>query len=407
MKFSIPRKMAAPPAIPPTPVSALEFREITDDAPRDIKELLVRKEAVHPFAPDDKIADLSTHRLAPWADGGTIHDKHCYALFEPGAKTPKVAVYVKLLRIEPDADGNIPSSKLPGNIMEILGAPVKPIEAPNTAIFYTITNLSAGVKGPETKADKKAKKAAVTRGEGGKSPAEHLIGCVAKQLSQAYGIRAFSTLSPLRTGAGERADGFAQWLQARMLSPVSREKPAILTHEERAQLRTHAEAGVDMSDYEALQSLIAKQAQLPVETKQFLTTLMKDLGTYYLAHEKSKQSGVLPLDKVANFHIGNGAEIANIHWLPGKQSTLSDSIGAAGLMVNYRYYPEQLPIRKLRFAERAIVRQSPEMAERYAQRMQPLSWPHNMVETTSIELQDKVKLTEHHAQGGAIGGGIL
>ncbi len=127
-----------------------------------------------------------------------------------------------------------------------------------------------------------------------------------------------------------------------------------------------------MSNYDALQAMRAEESELPDEEKQFLTNLMKDLVAYYVVHEKSKNSKSLPRDKVTNFHVSNGAELANIHWLSHENCQPSDSIGGAGMMVNYRYYPETIDIRKQNFMDRHVVRQSPKLAERYATRMNAL-----------------------------------
>ncbi len=117
------------------PVETLEFREITRDDRKNIKDLLIKKEAVHPFDGNIALPQLHNNRLAPNGGKEPIWDKHCFAMFAPKESTPKNAVYVKLLYIEPDADGNIPSDKLPGNINDFLLNPAAEVEHPNTAIF--------------------------------------------------------------------------------------------------------------------------------------------------------------------------------------------------------------------------------------------------------------------------------
>jgi hypothetical protein len=355
--------------VAPVAVDALEFREITRDDPKEIKDLLIKKEAVHPFDGMIALPQLYNNRLAPNGRKEPIWDKHCFAMFASKESTPKNAVYVKLFYIEPDARGSIPSDKLPGNINDILQQPVAEVAHPNTAIFYSISTLAGGDKAA---ASSKKSDSKIVRGDKGHTPAEQLIREAAKHLKNTYGIQAFSTLSPVRSGTKEKADGFSQWLEARLTQAVSETNPSLLTPHEEGHLRAYTKATMDMSNHDALQVMLAEQSKLPPEEKRFLTDLMKDLTAYYVVHEKSENTKYLPRDKVTKFHIGNGAELANIHWLSDANCQLSDSIGGAGMMVNYRYYPDVIDIRKQHFKDRHTVRQSPALADRYAQRMAEL-----------------------------------
>lgn len=349
---------------------------------------------MHPFTADDKFAEIDGTRLAP-AVAEALHDKHCYGLFVPGYDVPEVAVYVKLMNIAPDASGNISSAKLPGSIGEMLASQVSPTEKPNTAIFYTITNAALNADG---KLDANHP-TVVVRGASGRAGGEELIRRVANHLSEQYGIRAFSTLSPVRVGKGEHARGFRQWLSSRMKSATL---PSLLTPEETAQLRANIKASANESDYTVLKRAIVERRYAQPEQQQFLDQLMTDLLTYYIVHEKAGGEAkaeaaapkkpaksrlgwrkkvapaepqpeiIKPKNKVTEFHIGNGAELANVHWLPPEAATESDVSGSLGMMVNYRYYPELLNQRKDNFRERSIVRLSPELAERYYSRLAQL-----------------------------------
>ncbi|MFO0456468.1 MAG: hypothetical protein ACK5ZH_02745, partial [Alphaproteobacteria bacterium] len=128
-------------------VSDLKFREISRDASSKIKYALVAKEAVHPLT---DVTMLDGTRLAPVSGDvlgvGEVWDKHCFGLFATGRDVPEVAVYVKLLRL-PEQDGKVANASLPGDISKILNDPVAPVEKPNTAIFYTITNTAINADG--------------------------------------------------------------------------------------------------------------------------------------------------------------------------------------------------------------------------------------------------------------------
>lgn len=369
----------------------LVFQEITRSSANTTIEMLVEREAVHPFTQSDKVDELKTKRLAPGHAEKVLWDKHCFGLFVRGKNTPEFAVFVKLLHIDPDENGNIPSEKLPGNIGEILASDVGEVENPNTAIFYTITSASLDSNGkPDPNHPTE-----VLRSFAGRTGGNELIVKVAEHLSQPpYNIKAFSTLSPVRSGKETRAKGFRQWLK----HELSKESQTILTTEEVENVRAISELAENKSLYEGLEKIIAMRSNLSPENKSFIERLMTDLGTYYVAHERknvppktAKKAGLArkliksikspdnhtskieaPLDNVTGFHIGNGAELAQVHWVLPEMSTDSDLNGAFGLMVNYRYYPEQLDQRKNNFRSEGVIRLSPQLAERYYARLESL-----------------------------------
>lgn len=373
----------------------LDLREITRSAPESTTNELIAKEGVHPFTSSNKAEELKTKRLAPGSSGATLWDKHCFGLFERGKNIPEFAVYVKLLYIAPDADGNIPSNKLPGNIGDILVSDVGQVENPNVAIFYTITNTALGADGkPDPNHE-----VVVLRSEAGRTGGNELIVKVAEHLSQPpYNIKAFSTLSPVRSGKGEKARGFRQWLKKELSE--SDKKQTILTAEEEKTIRSISGMAANDSLYEGLKRVIANRANISPQDQQSMERLMTDLGTYYVTHERKELSGKTaekhgfaakfmklvpgrkgaqaapkvstPLDGVTGFHINNGAELANVHWVWPEHSTESDIKGAFGLMVNYRYYPELLDQRKGNFRREDVIRLSPALAERYYVRLEQL-----------------------------------
>ncbi len=357
-------------------IADLEFREITREVEPSIKEKLIEKEAVHPFSGVD---DLTTHRMAPQQapEKGGVWDKRCFGLFAPGSDTPEAAVYVKLLHLDPDAKGQVASIELPGDIHSILTTPVAPVEKPNTAIFYTITNMGLTKEGrPDPNHPIK-----VAREEGGDTVAERLIKKVAEHLGKDENgaIKNFSTLSPLRRGVGDSAKGFAQWLDAKLESGVI---DGLLTPIEKETLGA--------SPAYAIGSMRYGYEQLAETQKKFFNTLMKDLGVYYLAEEKSPNVETIVRDPVGQFHLSNGAQIANIHYRHDA-TTESDQKGGGGLMVNYRYELDKIAERKHAYKESGAVAVDPEMAERHTQRLDGLENPNKSVIVDDLQRDDTIQ----------------
>ena len=328
----------------------LELREVTGLSSDTIKAALIDNELVHPFS-EPKLDDLSQRRLAP-SDQKPVYgewDKRCFGLFAPGSDFPQVAVYVNLRHLEPDAQGKVASNQLPGNISDILSEEVKPVANPNTAIFYTISNMSRSDKNPIE----------VIRQDGEDSPAERLIKEVAKRLGEPEhgAIQNFSTLSPLRSGLGDKAKGFAQWLDEKLESGAIN---GLLTPDEKKGLEA-----------QAIQSMRDNYEQLGEAKKGFFHGLMSDLGVHYLAEEKSKKNAKQVRDPVGQFHLSNGAQIANIHYQPSA-TTESDQKGGGGLMVNYRYEPTELAARKKAYNVNGTVAIDPALAERHKKRLEEI-----------------------------------
>ena len=80
----------------------------------------------------------------------------------------------------------------------------------------------------------------------------------------------------------------------------------------------------------------------PVEHKKVLTAPLRRLALVYLTQLRGKQH-----DPVAAFHFSNGARLESINAFANlRQYGLRDSFG---VMVNYRYIPEQLEENHERF----------------------------------------------------------
>lgn len=346
------------PAMPQFSVNQLEMREITAPADAALLKKLVEKEGVHPIEAED----LLKKRMTPESiDEGHVWDKHCYGLFAPGDALPQAAVYVKFMK---RADGNtyVPNHRMTGNINVILGEKGKPIEGANTAIFYSITNMAS----PNVKSQ-----------PGEHSIGESLINKVAAELQQQHHIHNFITLSPMRQGKGVEAKGFCQWLKGQLtaLNPI-------LTPDEQEKLqavRQHLPACEHASLYGSMLYMHEHFEQMNDTDQKFFSQLMRDLGIQYLVEAKSEKSDKRAFDPVEQFHLSNGASLAKIHYQPPSKTTLSETAGALGLMVNYRYVPEAMPENKRRYMETGEIRMDSDLKQRHLSRMKHVTAPSHQV----------------------------
>lgn len=340
--------------------SDLELHDITwGRAGHATQSALETKEAVHPLAP----GELKDKRLAPTP--GLAWDKHCFGLFVPGSDTPEVSVYVALQHIP--GENGVPNQSLPGDICAILDKPTGYIEAPNTAIFYSITNSALNADGTPAP-DHPVR---VTRSAKGFTAGEELIRRVADHLSQ-LGITCFTTLSPLRRNTGTQSTGFAQWLtdacthtdERPLFTPIEQEKLA----------------DIAPSPLAAFEQYRNDPASLTRTDQAFIEQLLKDLAIAYLTEEKSPARERITIDPVANFHLSNGAQIANIHIRPQGECTQSDLQGAYGVMVNYRYDTAHVESRRADYAKDGTIALDPALARRHNERMANLSAPTKQAE---------------------------
>ncbi len=84
---------------------------------------------------------------------------------------------------------------------------------------------------------------------------------------------------------------------------------------------------------------------------------MRSLAAYYLY--KAKRRGGLPLDPVARFHLGNGAQIQQVH--AGADRSEKGMEQSAGVMVNYLYNLKKVAQNHERFASKQDIAASPEV----------------------------------------------
>lgn len=242
----------------------LTLARIDWNSPASLLEKFLAYEKVHKMR---ALEDLK-RRLAA--------DRRCFAFFHPALPDePLIFVEVALVggmadKIQPLIDPD---------------SPIRPVEGADTAIFYSINNCQAGLRG-------------VTLGN-------FLIKLVVADLTRELpDLKTYSTLSPI--------PGFGNWLREELSQTASR----VIGPTERKQL-----AALDLPDWHT-----------DPETAESLRLPMLRLCAHYLVREKR---GGRPRDSVARFHLGNGARLERINWLGDMSSKgFAESFG---LLVNYKY----------------------------------------------------------------------
>ena len=222
------------------------------------------------------IAYEAVHEITSWDElrrRVEPEDRRCFAFFHPSMPDePLVFVEVALTR------------EVPGSIQGVLAPDRERVQpgAATTAVFYSISNCQEGLRGVSFGA--------------------FLIKQVAADLAHELPkLETFVTLSPV--------PGLARWLEAEA-------KPDPDLPEARALAKTRNEGWADdPKRSEALKTML-----LPLAARYFLD---------------AKRPDGQPPDPVARFHLGNGAQLLDIHWLgDSSEKGLAQSFG---IMVNYLY----------------------------------------------------------------------
>ncbi len=222
------------------------------------------------------IAYESVHAIQGWSD---LHrrleaDRRCYAFFHPALPDePLIFIEVALTR------------GLPAHVQPLLDpdAPVAdPLKA-DYAVFYSITNCQAGLRGI--------------------SFGNFLIQQGVQELGSEFRARRqFATLSPV--------PGFRGWLQDLASEKGTRCSPAL--------------AALLSSDARSALQRYARDAALRRE--------LLGLCAHYLMHVKGEEG---PLDPVARFHLANGARLERLNWMGDTSPAGLDR--SLGITVNYVY----------------------------------------------------------------------
>ena len=263
----------------------LALRRIDWQTPAAILEKLIDYEAVHEIQGWDDLR----RRLAP--------DRRCFAFFHPGLPgEPLIFVEVALVQ-------GLASSVQPLLARDTDEAAQRQREAQaDTAIFYSISNCQAGLRGV--------------------SFGNFLIKQVVEELkAELPRIKQFSTLSPVPR--------FRRWLEGRLGSP-------------------ERQSGSDALDLATLSS--EDWWQDPARAETLRLPLIGLCAAYLTAYNDGKG----PSDPVARFHLGNGARLERINWLG---NTAPRGIRESyGIMVNYLYDLDTIEANHESFVRGEVVR---------------------------------------------------
>jgi malonyl-CoA decarboxylase len=254
---------------------------------------LVRIDWSSPAALLEKLtAYEAVHAIRSWRDlkNRLDSDRRCFAFFHPRMPDePLIFVEVALV------------AGLSGNVQRLLDAKAetRDAEQANTAIFYSISNCQQGLAGI--------------------SFGNFLIKRVADRLAtELPRIKDFATLSPV--------PGLRQHIDTRLKN----EGDGALTSAEIASLRPVIDK---VEGAAAVRQLLDRPVwwEVPAIDKA-LRPILSRLAAHYLTTADSKGRA---LDRVAHFHLGNGAIVERLNWL-GDTSTNGFKQSYA-MMVNYRY----------------------------------------------------------------------
>ena len=264
-------------------VDFLELRRITwDTASAALLERLIAYEAVHAIESWDDLKN----RLDS--------DRRCFAYFHPRMPDEPL-IFVEVALINGLAD----------NVQALLDedAPVQDPDAANTAIFYSISNAQKGLAGISF----------------GNFLIKRVVDSLAPEFKK---LKTFATLSPV--------PGFGAWLDDALGSGDSK----LLKSGERKALM--AAAGRDKGAKGALKELLARPGwhNDKVIAKALKSPLMR-LCARYLVTEQPKGERVS--DRVAHFHLSNGARMDRFNWLA--DTSPRGLARSAGIMVNFVYSP--------------------------------------------------------------------
>ena len=299
----------------------LELRRIDWQTPAATLEKLITYEAVHEIQGWEDLR----RRLAP--------DRRCFAFFHPALPgEPLIFVEVALV--------NGLATSLPSLLERESdeAAQHERTAAADTAIFYSISNCQAGLRGI--------------------SFGNFLIKQVVEELrAECPGLRQFSTLSPV--------PGFRRWLDAGLEARLKvGELPDLpLQPAERAAL--FQAAGLAPGPERAADAL---RTALAIGTWPELAASREAVGTMvarYCALYLARPPSGGGIDPVARFHLGNGARLERINWMANMSARgLRESYG---IMVNYLYDPSTIEANHERFVRNGPIARSAQVDALLAQ----------------------------------------
>lgn len=240
----------------------------------------------------------AVHEIRGWPDlqRRLAGDRRCLAFFHPALPDePIIFVEVALTR------------GLASSIHDILDGPpldADALEALDTAIFYSITNCQAGLRGISF----------------GASLIKQAMTALAAELPH---VRRFATLSPV--------PGLRAWLEA-----------------------------VDPREIELPASLLAEVAGFGDGLPSAVSDLaLRRIVAHYLV--RARRSDGQPVDPVARFHLHSGARLSRV--LTRADTSPKGVAESWGVLVNYVYSGEDLPANHERFVNAGEVAVTDEVAK--------------------------------------------
>jgi malonyl-CoA decarboxylase len=256
-------------------VGFLELQRISWDSPASLIEKLIKYEAVH---------DIKS-----WADvkNRLDRDRRCYGFFHPRLPNePLIFVEVALL------------NDMSNSISPLLDeqAAAEDLSKATTAIFYSISNTQAGLRGV--------------------SFGDSLIKTVVETLKVEFPrLKTFATLSPI--------PGFRSWLTKNVSLVLE-------TLNEKDMLKLGKAVGFQPPTADHFLFALDRIAEL--DAKSPISQTLLCCAAQYLGLSLADGE---PVDPVARFHLGNGARVERINW--AADPSPKGNKQSYGLMVNYLY----------------------------------------------------------------------
>ncbi len=259
----------------------------------------------------------SVHQIQSWTDlqRRLAADRRCFAFFHP-ALPEEPLIFVEAALVEGVTETIAP-------LLDIAAPVLEPGEA-DSVIFYSINNCLEGLRGI--------------------SFGNFLIKQVATELAREFpGLKLFSTLSPMPL--------FTQALQDNQ----------VFTDDRLASiLKEDAKKIIDAANTEGLRDALMFVLDDPESFRKILDRPLRRLGLAYLTHAKL---GKKLYDPVAYFHLSNGARLDRINVFANvSRRGIEES---AGLMVNYRYAPEEFESNHEAFVHRLEIPLSKKLAREF------------------------------------------
>ena len=264
-------------------IGFLDLKRITWETPATLLEKLIEYEAVHAIRSWDDLKN----RLGD--------DRRCYAYFHPHMPDEPL-VFVQVALVEGMSD----------NVQGLLdeNAPPGDPEDADTAIFYSISNCHLGLAGVNF----------------GNFLIKRVVDDLVRDLPN---LKNFATLSPI--------PGFRDWVREHSNGG----QMTLFEDDEFQSLETITGVADPVA---AIESLLEQPDWMNrMDLTSVLEPILMRLCAQYLVQSRDGQRA---RNRVAHFHLSNGARIERIDWLA--DTAPRGLAQSAGLMVNYLYKLEDI-----------------------------------------------------------------